>query len=422
MSRTRRAVFLDRDGVLNRVQVRDGAPYPPASVSEFEILPDALPGLKRLRGSGFLLFVVTNQPDVRRGTQSLPVIEEMHRILRAELPIDDFFVCCHDDADGCSCRKPRPGLLLQAAERYGVSLPDSFLMGDRWRDIEAGHAAGCKTIWIDYGYSERKPAPPPSARVGSLTEAVDYVLSLTNIDQAFRAVADLKVKLFADGADKAAMLGFYANPYIKGFTTNPTLMSRAGVKDYEAFARDILETISDRPISFEVFADDFPEMHRQAHKIASWGNNVYVKIPVTNTQGRSSCELIKDLAREGIQVNVTALLTLDQVSSVAQALEGGPPSYVSVFAGRIADTGRDPVPLMTAAIEILRSNPKAEVIWASPREVLNVFQADSIGCHIITATAEILKKLALAGKDLHAYSRETVQMFYSDAVNSGFTL
>jgi transaldolase len=233
---------------------------------------------------------------------------------------------------------------------------------------------------------------------------------------------NLQVKLFADGADKAAMLEFYSNPCIKGFTTNPTLMRKAGITDYETFARDVLETITDRPISFEVFADEFDEMKRQARKIAGWGENVYVKIPVTNTAGRSSCKLIRELAQEGIKVNVTALLTLDQVRDVAQALCGGPPAYVSVFAGRVADTGRDPVPMMAAAVELLRPNAVAELIWASPREVLNVFQADSVGCHIITATPDILRKLSLAGKDLHEYSRETVEMFYSDAVRSGFRL
>ena len=179
MSGIRRAVFLDRDGVLNRVQTRDGVPYPPASVSEFEILPDALPELKRLRGSGFLLFVVTNQPDVRRGTQSLPVIEEMHRILRAELPIDDFFVCYHDDAEACDCRKPSPGGLLEAAERHQLDLSNSFMVGDRWRDVEAGQRAGCTPFFIDYGYAERQPVPP-FERVSSLAEAAERIMMVNS--------------------------------------------------------------------------------------------------------------------------------------------------------------------------------------------------------------------------------------------------
>lgn len=419
---SRRAVFLDRDGVLNRAILRDGRPFAPARLSELEILPDASPCLERLRRGGFLLLVVTNQPEVSRGTQSLAEIEEMHRILKAQLPIDDFFVCGHDDADRCTCRKPLPGLLLRAAGQYGVSLPDSYLIGDRWKDVDAGHAAGCRTVWIDHGYQERGPTAPPSARTASLQQAVDYVLADATDHAAIPTVAGLKVKLFADGADKQAMLDAYANPHIKGFTTNPTLMRRAGVADYETFARDVLEVIRDRPISFEVFADDFQEMNRQARKIATWGGNVYVKIPVTNTKGERASNLIADLTQSGIKVNVTALLTLDQVRYVAAALENGAPSYVSVFAGRIADTGRDPIPLMTSALEILRSTPQAELIWASPREVLNVFQADTIGCHIITATNDILKKLALAGRDLDTYSRETVQMFHSDAVSSGYRL
>ncbi len=235
-------------------------------------------------------------------------------------------------------------------------------------------------------------------------------------------VEDLRIKLFSDGADISAMRSLYQNPRIQGFTTNPTLMHKAGIKDYEVFAREILAAIPDRPISFEVFADDFPEMDRQARKIASWGENVYAKIPVTNTLGEPSLDLICRLTRAGVKLNVTALLTLDQVRDVSAALAGGAPSCVSVFAGRIADTGRDPVPMMAAAVELLAIHPQIELIWASPRELLNVFQADSIGCHIITATGDILKKLDLVGKDLHVYSLETVAMFRSDALQSGFAL
>jgi len=233
-------------------------------------------------------------------------------------------------------------------------------------------------------------------------------------------VNDLRIKLFADGADKAAMLTLYRNPLIRGFTTNPTLMRKAGISDYAAFALDILSEIRDRPISLEVFADEFGEMERQARLIASWGPNVYVKIPVTNTRRKPSLELIHCLSHAGIRLNITALLTLDQVRDVAAALAGGAPSGVSVFAGRIADTGRDPVPLMAAAVEMVSIHPGMELIWASPRELLNIFQADAIGCHIITATPDILQKLSLVGKDLDEYSLDTVKMFYSDARKSGF--
>jgi len=234
--------------------------------------------------------------------------------------------------------------------------------------------------------------------------------------------SDIKVKLFADGADRETMLQLYANPRIQGFTTNPTLMRKAGVSNYESFALDILRVIPDRPISFEVFADDFEEMQRQARKITSWGKNVYVKIPVTNTRRESSCALIRRLTRSGVAVNVTALLTLDQVREVASALAGGAPAYISVFAGRIADTGRDPVPLMAEAVKIVRQYPNTELIWASPRELLNVFQADLVGCHIITATSDILGKLSLVSKDLDEYSLDTVKMFHSDAASSKFVL
>lgn len=236
------------------------------------------------------------------------------------------------------------------------------------------------------------------------------------------SLTELKVKIFADGADKAGILEMYKDPMIQGFTTNPTLMRKAGVKDYEAFARDILALIPDRPISLEVFADEFSEMEEQARIIAGWADNAYVKIPVSNSKGASSAELVRRLSRDGIKLNVTALMTLSQVRNVTAALAGGAPADVSVFAGRMADTGRDPVPMMAAAVEILREAPNAELIWASPRELLNVFQADAIGCHIITATNDILKKLTLLGKDLSDYSLETVKMFYSDAVASGFTL
>jgi transaldolase len=235
-------------------------------------------------------------------------------------------------------------------------------------------------------------------------------------------VEDLNVKLFADGAEKAGMLEMYAKPYIKGFTTNPTLMHKAGLTDYRGFAKSIVESIPDRHISFEVFSDEFDEMERQAREIATWGDNVYVKIPVTNTRREPSYDLVRRLSHEGVKLNITAILTLDQVRNVVDAVAGGAPSCVSVFAGRVADTGRDPVPLMTEAVEILRKAPDAELIWASPRELLNIFQADEIGCHIITVTNDILKKLSLVGKDLADYSLDTVKMFYEDGRKAGFTL
>jgi len=232
----------------------------------------------------------------------------------------------------------------------------------------------------------------------------------------------LKVKIFADGADKAGMLEMYGKPWIKGMTTNPTLMRKAGITDYRAFARDILAAIPDRPISFEVFSDEFREMERQAMEIAGWGDNVYVKIPVTNTRRETSYALIHGLVERKVKINVTALMSLEQVRDTVAALDARVPSYVSVFAGRIADTGRDPVPLMAAAVEILKLKPAAELIWASPRELLNIFQADAIGCHVITVTNDILKKLALVGTDLHDYSLDTVKMFHNDAAAAGFKL
>jgi transaldolase len=235
-------------------------------------------------------------------------------------------------------------------------------------------------------------------------------------------VNNLKVKIFADGADKAGMLEMYDKPYIKGLTTNPTLMKKAGISDYKAFCKDILASIKDKPLSFEVFSDDFAEMERQAMEIASWADNVYVKIPVTNTKQETCYSLVKKLAGQKVKLNVTALMTLTQVRDVVASLDPNVPSYVSVFAGRIADTGRDPVPLMAAAVEQLKVAPAAELIWASPRELLNIFQADAIGCQVITVTNDILKKLSLVDYDLDEYSLDTVKMFYSDAVAAGFKL
>lgn len=232
----------------------------------------------------------------------------------------------------------------------------------------------------------------------------------------------LKVKLFADGADLAGMKEMAGNPLIKGFTTNPTLMRKAGISDYKAFAADVLQAIPDRPVSFEVFADEFGEMEAQAREIASWGRNVNVKIPVTNTKKEFSGALVERLSKAGVTLNVTAVMTLDQVERITERLDAKTPAIISVFAGRIADTGRDPMPVMQKAVQIMKAKPKAELIWASPRELLNVFQADAVGCHIITATNDILKKLALVGKDLDGYSQETVEMFYKDAKAAGFTI
>lgn len=237
-----------------------------------------------------------------------------------------------------------------------------------------------------------------------------------------RAIEQLNVRIFADGADKASILEMYAQPYIKGFTTNPTLMRKAGVTDYCAFAQDILSIIRDRPFSFEVFSDEFDAMERQARIISSWGENVYVKIPVTNTRREPAYHLLQRLAQQGIKVNVTALLTLEQVRSAAEALGDGPSAYISVFAGRIADTGRDPLPIMSEALEIMCPYPNLELLWASPRELLNIFHANAIGCHIITVTTDILKKLELVGKDLDDFSLETVQMFYRDAQAAGYQI
>jgi transaldolase len=237
-----------------------------------------------------------------------------------------------------------------------------------------------------------------------------------------RGLQQFRIKLYADGADLNGMIEEYKKGIASGFTTNPTLMKKAGVKSYEEFAKAALKAIPDLPISFEVFSDDLPGMEREARKIGSWGNNVYIKIPVTNTKGESTAPLVKKLSYDGLKLNVTAILTVNQVKTVAKALSPDTPSIVSVFAGRIADTGVDPMPIMKESVKILKSNPKAELLWASTRELLNLIQAESCGCHIITITNDILKKVPLVGKDLNQLSLETVQMFYSDAQSAGYKI
>ena len=419
----KRAVFLDRDGVLNRAVVRDGKPYPPTRLEDVEILPGVAEACQRLRTAGFLLIGVTNQPDVARGTQKREVVEAINARLCAELTLDEIRVCYHDDAEHCECRKPKPGLIFEAARDYGINRLSSFLVGDRWRDISAGQQAGCTTIWINAGYTEPGPHQSPDLECRSLLEASEWILTMSDThNPPAPKLSALKVKIFGDGAEKAGMLELYKNPLIKGFTTNPTLMRKAGLTDYEAFAKEILELIPDRPLSLEVFSDEFSEMKRQALKLAALGKNVYVKIPITNTRNESSLNLARDLAGSGVKLNITALTTLEQVKASHDALAKGPAAYVSVFAGRVADTGRDPLPIMTRAVEILRPSPQVELIWASPRELLNIFQADIIGCHVITVTHDILKKLSLVGKDLNEYSLDTVKMFYDDAQKAGYKL
>ena len=234
------------------------------------------------------------------------------------------------------------------------------------------------------------------------------------------SLQDLKVKIFADGADLDTMFAMYEKPYIKGLTTNPTLMRKAGIKNYKAFAKDVLEVVKHKPISFEVFSDDFDKMILQAQEIASWGSNVNVKIPITNTHGKETLMVIKHLSDRGVTLNVTAIMTVAQVQAVVNIINPTANAFISIFAGRIADTGRDPIPIMRDSLNLMQATPNLALIWASPRELLNVVQADGIGCHVITATTEILNKLELIGKDLSQYSLETVKMFKQDAESSGY--
>ena len=419
----RPAVFLDRDGVLNAVRLVDGRPHPPRSLDELELLPGVERACAQLRDAGLTLVMVTNQPDVARGTTTLDAVGELNDAVRARTGVEHALVCPHDDADGCACRKPRPGLLLDAARQLDLDLERSVMVGDRWRDVEAGQAAGVPSVFVARGYTERSPERPDLV-VDAFPEALDWIMSTTHAIPGPAAVRadELTIKVFADGAEIDGIVALAADPLIKGFTTNPTLMRKCGVKDYAAFARQALDAVPRLPISFEVFADEPGEMCRQARLIAGWGENVYVKVPVTTTAREPTTEVVRTLAGEGVKLNVTGLMTLDQVATVADALAGGPPAIVSVFAGRIADAGVDPVPIMRAALEILEPHAQLELLWASPREIFNVVQADQIGCHIITATPDILGKLKGLGKDLADFSLETVKMFYEDARAAGYSL
>lgn len=419
-----RAVFIDRDGVINENVQRGGRAVAPTRLEDFRFLPGVEDAAARLKAAGFVLIVVTNQPDIATGRTPREVADAMNEDVRRRLPVDDIKMCPHVDADACACRKPKPGMLREAAKERGIDLSRSYMVGDRATDVAAGRAAGCTTIFVDSSDANAPVQQESDMVAQSLQEAARFILRREGMEGSMTApsVNNLKIKVYADGADLASIRTLAANPDVKGFTTNPTLMRAAGVNDYKAFAHEVLGIIGDRPVSFEVFADDFAAMEAQAREIASWGDNVYVKIPVTNTRGDFAGPLIATLSQAGVKLNVTAIMPLEQVKQVGAALSAEVPAVVSVFAGRIADTGRDPVPHMREALAILKSRPKAELLWASPRELLNIFQADEIGCHIITVTPDVLKKLAVVGKDLDVYSRETVSMFYKDAQAAGYDI
>ncbi len=429
MNQRKPAVFLDRDGVLTEATVVQGVPTPAPAGPTLSLRPGVEEACRLLRAEGLLLVCVTNQPDVARGVIALEAVQAANAELQSRLHLDAVFLCPHDDADSCDCRKPRPGMLRTAADALDIALERSVMVGDRWRDMEAGREAGCTTMFIDNGYDERQPDSPPSFTAHGLKELVPEILRVTMSEVQPRRAgarrldpAGLTVAIFADGADRQSILELAANPLIKGFTTNPTLMRAVGVDDYESFAREVLELVPTMPVSFEVFADDLHEMERQARRIAQWGDNVYVKIPVTDTKGSPTGRVLSTLSEEGVKLNVTALFTVDQVRWVTEALAGGPSAFISIFAGRIADTGRDPIPIMVDSLAVLASHPNLKLIWASPREILNVVQADEIGCHVITVTHELLRKLPSIGKDLDEFSLETVRMFHRDAAEAGYSL
>lgn len=406
----RRAVFLDRDGVINRPVVREGLPYPPASAAEFALAPGVAEACRQLRAAGFLLVVVTNQPDVGRGTQSREEVERIHARMLAEVAVDRVEVCF--DGEDSPRRKPAPGMILDAARELGIDVGASYMVGDRWRDIDCGKAAGCATILIEQDYAEGLRARP-DGRARDLAEAARQITALEQ----------LRVRIFADGADLEAVRRLARDPLIAGITTNPTLLRKAGVTDYAGFAREVLAAAGRKPVSFEVLSAEPGRMRREAMEIDAWGPNVWVKIPVVDPAGHGMEELIGELARAGVKVNVTAITTVEQVRRVAAVLERDVPAVVSVFAGRIADTGRDPVPVMREARRVLSSLPRAELLWASVREVRNLFDADGCGCDIVTVPHEILAKARqTVGADPEAVSVETVRMFARDAAAAGLVI
>jgi transaldolase len=428
MTASRPAVFLDRDGVLTEGVEIDGTPHPLPPEAGLRLRPGVEAACRRLRRAGIPMVCVSNQPDIARGTLSAAAVEAFNDALAERLGLEAVLVCPHDDSDRCDCRKPLPGLLVQAAQAFALDLSRSIMIGDRWRDIEAGRRAGCSTIFIDNQYDERRPEHPDITTT-SLDSVVPEILRMTMGNATLRNEAisaldpsNLQVEIFADGAKREAIVELAANPLIKGFTTNPTLMRAAGVEDYETFAREFVSAVPGMPVSFEVFADAFDEMERQARRISEWGDQVYVKIPVTDTRGQSTERVVSALSEDGVKLNVTALFTVDQVRWVTDALAGGPAAFISVFAGRIADSGRDPIPIMKDSLAVMAAHPHLRLIWASPREVLNVVQADEIGCHVITMTHDLLKKLSSLGKDLDEFSLDTVRMFHNDAASAGFTL
>ena len=415
------AVFVDRDGVINepvwdtRTQSFE-SPYRPEDVA---LVPGAAEGLARL--AGFKLVLVSNQPSAAKGQTTLEALAAVHErvaeLLRtAGVELDGVLLLpppsrLHRPVRRAASR--RPGCCATPPPSWTWTSPRSWMVGDADTDVTAAHAAGARAVLVEH---------PQTAHRRRGAVAPEHTAPDLRAGRRMDKVPRLTTKLFADGADLEHILRLAADERIRGFTTNPTLMWKAGLTDYTVFCRRLLAEITDRPISFEVFADDAEEIRRQARIIAGWGENVYVKVPVTTTRGESLADVVRDLSADGVQVNVTALFTPAQVREITAAVADGAPSYLSVFAGRIADTGRDPVPIMREALEIMREAPQAELIWASPRELLNVVQADSIGCHIITCTSDVLAKLGTLGKDLEQFSLETVQMFHRDAVTAGFEL
>lgn len=430
-----KAIFLDRDGVINRLVYNPNSSQyeSPHFEKEVELYPGVLPALKQLKDRGYLLFLISNQPSFAKGKTSLENIQAIHERIHKHLldfgvEFTEYFYCYHhpqgiisEYAYDCQCRKPKPYFLLQAKDKYCLNMADSWMIGDCDLDIQCGLSAGVKTIAISEEKSkQRRGSVKAHFCANNLMEAVEAIFKQEK--RMGKPLEGLKIKIFADGADISAMKRAYQEGIVKGFTTNPVLMRKANIIDYEKFAHEALREIPDLPISFEVLSDDFSSMEREARKISSWGRNVNVKIPITNTKGESSIPLIHKLSLDGLFLNITAILTVEQMKEIAEAISPKAKTIVSVFAGRIADTGRDPMPYIKKGVELLKANPHAELLWASSRELLNIFQAEACGCRIITVTDDILNKIPMVGKELDILSLETVDLFYKNIQTGGYKI
>ena len=420
----------------------------PFNLDQIEIIDGVKFALEKIKEYGYKVIIVTNQPGAAKEKVSLETLNLVHNDIVGTLSgnkniIDESYICFHHPngknpelTQRCNCRKPNVQHFNTAINKYDIDISRSFMVGDSKSDIVAGNSLGLKTILVGELKCDRcgmfqSKESLPTYHFRSLSEFADALprLDTSHYRKSYyegrtqmKKVEDLAIKVFADGANIADFLALKSKPYIEGFTTNPTLISKANVKNYEEWAKDVLSIIEGMDISFEVVSDCIDEMKIQAKKLSSWGENVFVKIPITNTKGESTLELVKELSKEGVRLNITAVMTLKQTEDTFRVLDKNTRSIISIFAGRIADTGRDPVPLMKKAKSLIANSSNIELLWASPRELLNIYHAEECMVDIITVTPAILAKIDQINYDLDEFSLDTVKMFYNDAVKANLTI